>query len=151
MSGHAERPDLSIRAARLEDAPRLAELSAQLGYPTTPEAVRDRLQQIAMDPEHKVWVAAGAGGEALGWIDLIVERALVSGNEVEIAGLVVDASCRGQGIGLLLMEHAEQWARNKGCRSVRLRSNVVRTEADAFYERLGYSVFKTQKNFRKLL
>ena len=50
-----------------------------------------------------------------------------------------------------LMEEAEQWARDKGCRSVRLRSNVVRAEAHAFYERLGYSVFKTQKNYRKML
>lgn len=151
MSADRKRTAVTIRGARLEDAARLAELSRQLGYPTTPEAIRLRLQQIARDADHDVFVAESAAGEVLGWIDLLVERALVSGNEVEIAGLVVDEACRGQGVGRRLMEHAEQWARDKGCRSVRLRSNVVRAEAHTFYEQLGYSVFKTQKNFRKVL
>jgi ribosomal protein S18 acetylase RimI-like enzyme len=150
MDSNLELTALKIRSARSDDAPRLAKLSRQLGYPTTPEALRDRLQKIEREAEHEVCVAE-AGSEVLGWIDLLVERALVSGNEVEIAGLVVDEACRGRGLGRRLMEHAEQWAREKGCRSVRLRSNVVRAEAHAFYERLGYSVFKTQKNFRKTL
>ncbi len=142
---------MTIRGARLEDAPHLAELSGQLGYAATPDAIRERLLQIEQETAHEVYVAEGAGGEVLGWVDLLIERALVSGNEVEITGLVVDESCRGQGVGRRLMEHAEQWARDRGCRSVRLRSNVVRAEAHAFYERLGYSVFKTQKNFRKMV
>lgn len=142
---------MTIRLARLEDAARLAELSGQLGYATTADAIRERLSQIEKDAAHEVYVAEGTGGGVLGWIDLLIERALVSGNEVEITGLVVDESCRGQGVGRRLMAYAEQWARERSCRSVRLRSNVVRAEAHAFYERLGYSVFKTQKNFRKTL
>ena len=130
---------------------RLAELSGQLGYAATPEQVRRRLQLIKRGAEHEVWVAEAAAGEVLGWIEVLLERTLISDREAEITGLVVDASCRGQGIGRRLMEEAEQWARDKGCRSVRLRSNVVRAEAHAFYERLGYSVFKTQKNYRKML
>ena len=130
---------------------RLAELSGQLGYAATPEQVHRRLQLIKRGAEHEVWVAEAAAGEVLGWIEVLLERTLISDREAEITGLVVDASCRGQGIGRRLMEEAEQWARDKGCRSVRLRSNVVRAEAHAFYERLGYSVFKTQKNYRKML
>ena len=130
---------------------RLAELSGQLGYAATPEQVRRRLQLIKRGAEHEVWVAEAAAGEVLGWIEVLLERTLISDREAEITGLVVDASCRGQGIGRRLMEEAEQWARDKGCRSVRLRSNVVRAEAHAFYEQLGYSVFKTQKNYRKML
>jgi len=151
LSKSSGRAAVTIRGARLEDAPRLAELSGQLGYPSTVERIRQRLERIQKDPQHEIYVAASAVGEVLGWIDLLVERALVSGDEVEIAGLVVDESCRGQGVGRALMKHAERWACDHGCDSIRLRSNVVRAEAHAFYERLGYSVFKTQKNFRKRL
>jgi GNAT superfamily N-acetyltransferase len=54
-------------------------------------------------------------------------------------------------VGLKLLERAEQWAREKGCTMVGLRSNVIRDRAHAFYERNGYEHFKTQKSFRKQL
>ena len=104
MSDRAPEATVTIRAAQFDDASRLAELSEQLGYPTTPDGVRHKLQRITSDAEHEVWVAESSGGEVLGWIDLLVERALVSGNEVEMAGLVVDEACRGQGVGRRLME-----------------------------------------------
>jgi GNAT superfamily N-acetyltransferase len=69
----------------------------------------------------------------------------------EIAGLVVDAEWRGSGVGKLLMQRAEDWARANGLRMVVLRSNVIRSEAHAFYESIGYTRFKTQHAFRKQL
>ncbi len=36
------------------------------------------------------------------------------------------------------MQQAEPWAKERGCRSVRLRSNVVRPRAHTFYESLSY-------------
>ncbi len=74
-----------------------------------------------------------------------------SGAAVEIRGLVVDESRRGAGLGRGLMEHAEEWARGRGVRVIRLRSNVVRGGAHAFYARLGYSLVKTQHIFSKKL
>jgi hypothetical protein len=47
------------------------------------------------------------------------------------------------------MEQAERWAQARGSRSVRLRSNVVRSRAHTFYESLGYRVIKSQKAFCK--
>jgi GNAT superfamily N-acetyltransferase len=49
------------------------------------------------------------------------------------------------------MAHAEKWALEHGCRIVHLRTNLKRAGAHAFYERLGYEHFKTQKAFRKIL
>jgi GNAT superfamily N-acetyltransferase len=69
----------------------------------------------------------------------------------EVAGLVVDASCRSRGIGAMLMARTEEWAREHGCAAVTLRSNVIRERAHRFYERLGYQIVKTQKSFRKTL
>jgi GNAT superfamily N-acetyltransferase len=49
------------------------------------------------------------------------------------------------------MQQAERWARGTGCPSVTVRSNVLRTGAHAFYQRLGYRLVKKQKVFRKRL
>ena len=67
----------------------------------------------------------------------------------EVWGLVVDEQRRRQRIGEALMQAAEQWARAAGFREVRLRSNVTRTRAHAFYQRIGYSTTKTSHIFCK--
>jgi GNAT superfamily N-acetyltransferase len=47
------------------------------------------------------------------------------------------------------MNAAEQWARGQGYERMRLRSNVVRSEAHGFYEALGYKCSKTSRVFEK--
>lgn len=69
----------------------------------------------------------------------------------EIGGLVVDERHRDAGIGRLLLEQAEAWARAKGCGTIRLRSNIIRKEAHQFYLNVGYSNNKTQHAFAKTL
>ena len=76
---------------------------------------------------------------------------LESGPDVEVGGLVVDEHHGGAGIGRLLMNEAETWARQQGCRRVRLRSNVVRTAAHEFYQRIAYTVCKTHYAFERIL
>jgi hypothetical protein len=49
------------------------------------------------------------------------------------------------------MQAAETWTLEKGCSSVYLRSNVIRTGAHEFYKRLGYTIIKSQYAFRKVL
>jgi GNAT superfamily N-acetyltransferase len=62
---------------------------------------------------------------------------------------VVDARFRSQGLGRRLLAYAEDWARERGCTEIGLRSNVIRDRAHVFYEKLGYQHIKTQKAFRK--
>lgn len=142
---------ITTRTATLHDAPRLAPLSGQLGYPSTPGQVAARLAAILDDPEHVIFVAENNLGEISGWADIFVMRTIGADPRAEIAGLVVDESRRSHGIGRLLMARAEEWAREKGCAAVTLRSNVIRERAHTFYERLGYQLIKTQKSFRKML
>jgi GNAT superfamily N-acetyltransferase len=98
-----------------------------------------------------VFVAESPDGQVVGWVQACVRAVLVADRHAEVEGLVVDASWRGKGIGRALMKRAEQWARQRGCKVVRLRSNVVREGARPFYEALGYKVVKTQWAFRKTL
>lgn len=138
----------TVRLATLADAAAIARLSGQLGYASTTAETARRLTDLNGNGEHAVFVA-DSSGTPLGWIHVAMSHSLLADTPAEIAGLVIEEHHRGWGIGRALMEHAEQWARNKGCRSVRLRSNVVRFRAHAFYEGLGYQVTKSQKVFCK--
>jgi len=140
----------AIRAAGAGDAKRIAALSEQLGYPTDEGAVLGRLRAIGRRPDHGAFVAE-AEGVVVGWVHVYAVATLESPAHAEIGGLVVDEAHRGRGIGRALMERAEAWARDMGLGVMRLRSNVIRAEAHAFYERIGYAPVKTQKVFAKAL
>ena len=101
--------------------------------------------------EYGVFVAELTGGQIVGWIGTFIYRSMEAEARAEVSGLVVDARMRSQGIGQRLLERAEDWAREKGCRIIGLRSNVVRERAHAFYERQGYQHTKTQRSYRKSL
>jgi len=146
------RAPASVRRAELRDAEALAELSRQLGYPSPREQVEARLRQLLASAEHAVLVAEDArDGSIAGWVHAYVERTLESDATAEIGGLVVSEGRRGAGVGRLLMEHAERWARGTGCATVTVRSNVIRERAHAFYLQLGYAPVKSQRVFRKTL
>ncbi len=138
----------TIRPAILCDAEAIARLSNQLGYPSTEEETAQRLLHLNSQIGHAVYVAQ-ADGRLIGWLHIYVNHSLLADTPAEVAGLVIDEKYRGRGVGRVLMEQAERWARERGCRSVRLRSNVLRSRAHAFYERLGYQVIKSQKAFCK--
>lgn len=139
-----------IRPASSADAAAMARLATQLGYPSSQEQVERRLASIHGDPEHVVQVAV-RDDRVVGWVHAFVYRLIENEPCAEIGGLVVDEGSRGEGAGRLLMQHVEQWARAKGCRSVYLRSNILRERAHLFYEGLGYRRIKTQHAFRKEL
>ena len=81
---------LAVREARLNDAARLAELSGQLGYPSTHDQVESRLREIQATAEHAVFVAELATGEVAGALGVFVMRTMEADPRAEIGGLVVD-------------------------------------------------------------
>jgi len=149
MTSTANERAVAIRAPEPRDYARIAELAAQLGYKSDASEIGRRLAGMKGSAEHAVFVAETAEGDVAGWIGVFVWRGLESEARVEISGLVVDEKARSLGIGRRLLERAEEWAREKGCATIGLRSNVIRERAHAFYERLGYEHVKTQKAFRK--
>lgn len=141
---------VTLRAARAEDAAVIARLAAQLGYPASADDISGRLVRISSRARHRVLVAQ-ARDAVIGWVHVLSDEHLESGEFAEIAGLVVDDASRGTGVGRMLLGAAEAWARGGGFASIRVRSNVIRAEAHAFYEREGFALRKTQKVFEKLL
>lgn len=147
------RMSVAVRRAAPDDVAALAELAGQLGYPSSVEQVAARLAQILDRPDHVVFVAEitrpNAQPGVAGWVHGFVQRVVESDPTVEIGGLVVDVNQRGLGIGGLLMDQLERWARDTGCDAITVRSNVIRERAHAFYQRLGYALVKSQRVFRK--
>jgi GNAT superfamily N-acetyltransferase len=149
--GGGEAGRVRVRRAAATDAERLAALATQLGYTCAPKDVWTHLSPIESHEDHFVAVAELEDGHVIGWVHAYVRRLMVSNPHAEIGGLVVDAGSRGSGVGRLLMQHAEDWARENRLEAVYLRSNVIRQDAHRFYEALGYKIIKTQHAFLKVL
>ena len=138
----------SVRVARISDAEDIVTLTAQLGYEVELVSLRERLRRVLGRPEHQL-IVAELEGRTVGWLHAAVWESIEADPFVVIRGLVVDRNHRRQGVGRLLMEHAERWALAQGCHVVRLSSSSVRTEAHRFYEHLGYEKLKVQYSFAK--
>jgi GNAT superfamily N-acetyltransferase len=140
---------MTLRPARESDAPALAVLTTQLGYPTRTEEAAARLRTLQGSPEDAVLVAALEEGEVIGWIHVTAVHGLELPPYALIVGLVVHEDHRGRGIGEELVEATAEWAHRNGYDTLRVRSNTVRARAHAFYERLGFTRHKTQVSFAR--
>jgi len=147
----SEAAPIVIRQARAADIGALMRLAGELGYPADEAGMRQRFASVAADENQQVFVAEESSGAVVGWVHVNFGRWLVVDPRGEVMGLIVSDARRGRGIGRRLMQAAEAWTRQQGGALLTLRSNSVRKEAHAFYERLGYGVTKTSLNFSKAL
>lgn len=142
---------VSLRRAEPSDVRDLVVLAEQLGYPCHTDVMARRVEELTRRPDHAILVAAAEQGEVVGWIHVFVRPLLIAERAVEVGGLVVDDRYRSGGIGELLLSAAEDWAVQAGYSRLRVRSNVIRERAHAFYEHRGYQRIKSQWIFEKLL
>jgi len=87
------------------------------------------------------------GGNAVGVLVLQrVEDALL----LDTVALLPD--CQGKGFGRRFMEFAEEAARERGAGEIRLYTNVLMTENQAFYAKAGYTEYdrRTEEGFSRV-
>ena len=143
---------IAVRAAQEGDVEALASLSAQLGYPTSVDEMRERYLRVRAAQAGEIFVAVCVSdARVVGWTHVVPRLQLEDAPYAELAGLVVDETVRGAGVGAALLAAAEDWARAQGFATMRVRSNVIRERAHRFYEREGYERIKAQAMFRKIL
>jgi GNAT superfamily N-acetyltransferase len=131
---------ITVRTAHAADAPALARLSTQLGYPAEESAMPARLERLARDEDAHAFVATDG--------DVVVGMATVHlrytiNHDAPIAQLtllVVDESTRTNGVGRLLVGAVEQFARERGAKRINVTAALSRAGAHAFYERIGYTL-----------
>jgi GNAT superfamily N-acetyltransferase len=142
---------VTIRPASLADSEKIADLSSQLGYPATSEAIQIRLSALQETADDVVFVAEKDESGLVGWIHVQRSAQLVSDPFAIIEGLVVDQNQRSAGVGQALVEAAEAWTCQRGLAHLRVRCNIVRERAHRFYQQLGFELVKTQHQFIKAI
>ncbi|THV25523.1 GNAT family N-acetyltransferase [Peteryoungia ipomoeae] len=139
--------ELVIRQATEEDIDAIIALFADdlLGGhgDTTDPALRHHylaaFEKIAASPNEALYVAV-LGGAIVGTFQTLVTTSFPGrGSSAMIVEAVQTRSdMRGRGIGKAMLEFAVNEARQGGMAKVQLTSNVVRTDAHRFYQRLGF-------------
>ena len=126
-----------VRAATAGDVPELARLLALLGYPIEERVLVERLGAFSAAGE--LALVADAGDRLLGLATIHVTPVLHRAGPVgRVTALVVDDETRGRGVGRALVTAAEAILASRGCVLIEVTSNRRRTDAHAFYERLGF-------------
>lgn len=142
---------LLVRRIAPDDAAQVVELSRQLGYEISVEAVAERIRLLDPYAEREIALVACAGVEVVGWIEASIAYHLQSPAHSLITGLVVKDGMRSMGAGKRLCAEVEAWSRSKGIAILRVTSRIARERAHRFYLREGFAQTKTQAVFEKVL
>jgi N-acetylglutamate synthase-like GNAT family acetyltransferase len=142
MADEAQQPasdgEFGQRDAHESDAPALAQLLGQFGYPASDEDTARRLGELIREPATRVLVATR--GERIVGVGAVHAMRVLEGDFPlgVIIALVVDDSVRLQGVGASIVEALEAEARSRGCFAIVVHSGRKRIESHQFYQRVGY-------------
>lgn len=129
--------DVALRPATSADAPRIAALFTEEGYPAGASAIEARLGHF--DSDDSTVIVADHDGEILGFIALhVVPRFEHDDSFIRIVALVVDSTVRDRGIGRVLMAEAERIGRERAAAFVEITAGHHRPAARHLYDSLGY-------------
>ncbi len=140
-----------IRNATINDVSDIAELSNELGYPSSETEIKDRLNSILSLDDHTLIVAYQPLNKVIAWIHAYKRQSVESGFFAEIGGFIVSEAFRGKGIGSHLLNAIEKWTKMKSLPKLRVRSQIKREDAKEFYSNMGFSLSKRQRVFDKKL
>ncbi|MFE6764285.1 GNAT family N-acetyltransferase [Streptomyces sp. NPDC057689] len=137
--------DLDIRRATADDLAEIVALladdplGAQRESPDDLTPYRAAFRRLADDPNQHMMVAV-RDERVVGTLQLTVIPGLSRRGSTRslIEGVRIHADERGSGLGTRLIQWAVDESRRQGCQLVQLTSDVSRTDAHRFYERLGF-------------
>jgi ribosomal protein S18 acetylase RimI-like enzyme len=130
---------LTIREAKLSDAPALAALMCELGYETSNVEMHSRLQAILRDASYST-IVAEVDNKLCGMIGTLTHASHEHNDPSgKIIALVVSKRHRRSGAGRALITAAEKDFAKRKVTRVSLTTRFTREDAHQFYEALGYS------------
>jgi ribosomal protein S18 acetylase RimI-like enzyme len=102
----------------------------------------DTLKKAMEMPESSsaIYIAEDETGERAGFLHLQTQNDYFNGKKVGyISDLAVDAAFEGHGIGRILLDKAEEWARVEGCHLLSLNVFSNNSHARKIYEKYGFN------------
>ena len=96
-------------------------------------------EMLAKTAQENSTFIAQANDKPVGFIHVRTHKDSISGETCgTIPLLAVSPDSQGLGVGKLLIEHAEAWAKNLDCRLLHLEIFANNTKANRFYQNLGF-------------
>jgi ribosomal protein S18 acetylase RimI-like enzyme len=91
------------------------------------------------EPGSAIYIAEDETGKQAGFLHLQTQTDYFNGEKIAyISDLAVDSAFEGQGIGRILLNKAEEWARVQGCSLLTLYVFSNNLRARKVYEKLGF-------------
>jgi GNAT superfamily N-acetyltransferase len=135
----ANSTDLRVREARAGDAEAVALLLGELGYPSNVADVKERMSAALADPSSHLLVAV-SGSEVRGFASACLMPFFPNGSQIlRITALTVAEGARRSRVGSVLIEHADELARQLGASALEVTAAERRRGAHAFYQNLGFA------------
>jgi N-acetylglutamate synthase-like GNAT family acetyltransferase len=140
---------IRIRKVTLHDAPQIVPLLKELGYPNTTALVKKKIAILNRSTRDTVLVAE-TNNSVIGVAHLhVAELFHQKGRLGRILAIVVAYEYCRHSLGKQFMKKLEREARRAGCVKMEITSALHRSDAHAFYKRLGYR--EKPRRFIKLL
>jgi ribosomal protein S18 acetylase RimI-like enzyme len=97
--------------------------------------------QAMMAKDSTIFVAEGKKGDVVGYVYATIERKpddLITIPYVAVNEIAVKTKCQGSGIGKLLLDYVQEWARKNGIYVIQLAVWEFNKRAINLYEKIGY-------------
>ncbi len=139
--------DLTIRPATIDDLSEIVRMLADDFLGTQRERYEEPLtesyvnafREIEADPSNEL-IVAESDGTVVGTLQLTFTPSISfqGSKRATVESVRVDEKYRSRGLGREMMLWAIERAKERGCVSMQLTTNLERTDAHRFYENLGF-------------
>lgn len=141
---------MKVRSAGSADTPRIRELAVRLMDQSLPHwrdpaPLKDKLNEALaaydgeMPQDHLLLVCEDDKGWIAGFAHAGMDADFFSGEaQAHLYYLVTDPSCEGKGVGRMLMDAVEDFARDKSATGILLYVFSTNERARSVYERYGF-------------
>jgi GNAT superfamily N-acetyltransferase len=138
--------DINIEILPQSDYYKIVPLTLQLSPELKEELILQRLEEMKTTGFNIIGANDKLDDTLMAISGFWVNTKLYSGRYLEIDNFVVGANHRGKGLGKLMVDWMENYAKSINCQMIMLDAYIINTEAHKFYEREGF----TKKGFHFL-
>lgn len=128
-----------IRRAEAKDASAIADLYTRLNTLSSPLVSAERIDQIALTDTSYLWVCDNAGEVIATALVCLCQDVMFDQQPFAvIENFVVHQDYQREGIGKSLMDHIENFCKEKECSKIILQTSSENRNARDFYTAMGY-------------